>query len=215
MARVNFQVSNFQAAEQNLQRALNVLLKLEDVELVLYNHYNNMAKFYLHTNLERAVQLLSALLSKPQRAKIPFNFQNDYLFLLGVSSPDGKHSEERVQARSRVVQRVPGVNHQLGTEGNVLQQLGSAQLVRLQTSAEEGHSRHRHRGSEAGIRELLGHVQQVPQLDGRSTKKSSSTAKVRRVASSQPTSSRESFLTRTAFSQTRSRARLCATWPSF
>jgi hypothetical protein len=60
------------------------LQRLENVDLMLYNQYANLAKFYISTNLDRALQLLAALLSSQQIDKIPFNFQSEFRFLLGV-----------------------------------------------------------------------------------------------------------------------------------
>lgn len=51
---------------------------------MLYNQYANLAKFFILTNLDRAIQLLAALLSRGQIERVPFNFQSEYRLLLGV-----------------------------------------------------------------------------------------------------------------------------------
>lgn len=77
-------MSNYAESESYLQKSLDIILKIENEDLSLYTHYANIVHFYMKTNIDRALQILSALLSKNQRHKIPFNFQNDFLFLIGV-----------------------------------------------------------------------------------------------------------------------------------
>ena len=43
-----------------------------------------MLKFYIHTNLEKGILLGKALLSEIQIEKLPFNYENEYKFLLGT-----------------------------------------------------------------------------------------------------------------------------------
>lgn len=99
-------LENFDAAEKALNTGLAVLQKMDDVDLMLYNQYANLAKFYISTNLDRAVNLLAALLSRQQVEKVPFNFQSEYRFLLGVTSPDNLRPQKGIQLGPGFPQRV-------------------------------------------------------------------------------------------------------------
>lgn len=53
-------------------------------DVQLYSHYLSFLIFYIHTNLDKAITIAKALCTEQEKAKIPFNIQNDILFLLGV-----------------------------------------------------------------------------------------------------------------------------------
>jgi hypothetical protein len=84
MAQINFDIQNFGEAEVQLQTILDIHFEMNASETELYTHYVKIMTFYLYTNIERALLLGKALSSQQEFEKIPFNIQNDLLFVHGV-----------------------------------------------------------------------------------------------------------------------------------
>lgn len=131
LSHVYFQTENFKLAESTLQEGLALLLKHHSDDLLLNSHYSTMAKFYLMANLEKAVKLLSALLSPSQIQKVPFTFQSEFKLLLGVLLPDSLCFKEGIQSRQSDFERRDQLDCQQRNQRFCLQQPFDCQLVCL------------------------------------------------------------------------------------
>lgn len=163
LAHVYFQTENFGLAETTLQEGLSLLLKHHSDDLLLHAHYGTMAKFYLATNLEKAVKLLAALLSPSQLQKVPFNFQTEFRFLLGVPLSDGLRAEEGVRTRPGGPQRSHQLDGQQRAPGGRLQQPVDGRLVRPPDGPQTGLPAGRLRADQGVVRELLAALHEGPQ----------------------------------------------------
>ena len=85
MAYVNYKNKNYKQAQLELQICLDNLLTNKIEGIKLYQFYTDMIKFYLQTNLDKAIILGKALLSEEEIDNIPFSLQNNISFLIGTA----------------------------------------------------------------------------------------------------------------------------------
>ena len=84
LTTVSFNNRKFKQTGEYLETALDLLRRNDNETIVLFEHYSQMIKFYLHTNLETCLLFTKALLEENNDEIIPFNFQNEYRYYLGV-----------------------------------------------------------------------------------------------------------------------------------
>ena len=84
MAQASHSIGHYKSTSDLLDEALDVLRANNTQNIILYEHYSKMLGFYMHTNIEKALLFAKSLMADEGFELVPYNFQNEYKFILGV-----------------------------------------------------------------------------------------------------------------------------------